>query len=59
MFAEMSDAEADRLPPTLATTALAAERGADAVRVHDVSENNAVLKTVSATAARPSQLRQQ
>ncbi|WP_367175303.1 dihydropteroate synthase [Haloarcula rubripromontorii] len=59
MFADISDAEADRLPPTLATTALAAERGADAVRVHDVSENNAVLKTVSATAARPSQLRQQ
>jgi len=59
MFADMSDAGADRLPPTLATTALAAERGADAVRVHDVSENNAVLKTVSATASRPSQLRQQ
>jgi dihydropteroate synthase len=59
MFADMSDAGADRLPPTLATTALAAERGADAVRVHDVSENNAVLKTVSATASRPSQIRQQ
>ncbi|AJF27503.1 MULTISPECIES: dihydropteroate synthase [unclassified Haloarcula] len=59
MFADMSDAGADRLPPTLATTALAAERGADAVRVHDVSENNAVLKTVSATASRPSQMRQQ
>ena len=52
MFAEVSETAADRLPPTLATTALAAERGADAVRVHDVSENNAVLETVSATARR-------
>ncbi|MDT3435895.1 dihydropteroate synthase [Haloarcula sp. 1CSR25-25] len=59
MFADLSDAGADRLPPTLATTALAAERGADAVRVHDVSENSAVLKTVSATAGRTSRLRQQ
>ncbi|KAA9395896.1 dihydropteroate synthase [Haloarcula sp. CBA1130] len=59
MFADVSDASADRLPPTLATTTMAAERGADAVRVHDVPENYAVLKTVSATASRPSQLRQQ
>ncbi|MDS0222404.1 dihydropteroate synthase [Haloarcula sp. S1AR25-5A] len=54
MFADMSGPSADRLPPTLATTALAAERGADVVRVHDVAENNAVLKTVSATASRAS-----
>ena len=59
MFADVSGAAADRLPSTLATTALAAERGADAIRVHDVSENNAVLKTVTATASRPSQLRKQ
>jgi len=59
MFADMSDASADRLPPTLATTAMAAERGADIVRVHDVAENNAVLNTVSATASRTSTPRQQ
>ncbi|WP_336338605.1 dihydropteroate synthase [Haloarcula brevis] len=59
MFADVSDTAADRLPPTLATTALTAERGADAVRVHDVSENNAVLETVSATAGRAPESRQQ
>jgi len=41
--------EDQRLPPTLAVTALAAERGADLVRVHDVPENVAVVRTVAAT----------
>ncbi|MFB6224100.1 MAG: dihydropteroate synthase [Haloarcula sp.] len=53
MFRGVSGASEDRLPPTLATTAMAAERGADVVRVHDVVENTAVLQTVSATAASP------
>jgi dihydropteroate synthase len=42
----------DRLPPTLAVTALAAERGVDLVRVHDVAENAAVVRTVEATRGR-------
>ena len=44
------DADAgDRLPPTLAHTVMAAERGADVVRVHDVAANAAALRTVEAT----------
>jgi dihydropteroate synthase len=39
-----ADAE-DRLPPTLAATAMATERGADLVRVHDVAENVAAVRT--------------
>ncbi|WP_424000358.1 dihydropteroate synthase [Haloarcula salina] len=58
MFSDISGESVDRLPPTLATTALAAERGVDAVRVHDVSENNAVLETVAATAPRASEPQQ-
>jgi dihydropteroate synthase len=38
----------DRLQPTVAATALAAERGADIVRVHDVEENVAAVRTVQA-----------
>ncbi|GAB3683607.1 dihydropteroate synthase [Salinarchaeum chitinilyticum] len=38
----------DRLEPTIAGTALAAERGADVVRVHDVPENVAAVRTVEA-----------
>ncbi|WP_324759418.1 dihydropteroate synthase [Haloarcula montana] len=50
MFADINGATGDRLVPTLTATALAAERGADVVRVHDVAANAAVLDTVSATA---------
>ncbi|MEF8854383.1 MAG: dihydropteroate synthase [Haloarculaceae archaeon] len=39
----------ERLPPTLAVTAMAAERGADVVRVHDVAETASVLRTVETT----------
>jgi dihydropteroate synthase len=52
MFETVSGADDDRLPPTLATTALAAERGADVVRVHDVAENAAVVRTVGAATDR-------
>jgi dihydropteroate synthase len=38
----------DRLQPTVAATALAAERGADIVRVHDVKANVAAVRTVQA-----------
>jgi dihydropteroate synthase len=48
MFAHASAASDERLPPTLAATAMAAERGADVVRVHDVAENAAVVRTVAA-----------
>jgi dihydropteroate synthase len=49
MFADVSGPGDDRLPPTLAVTAMAAERGVDVVRVHDVAENAAVLQSVDAT----------
>jgi dihydropteroate synthase len=39
----------DRLASTVAASALAAERGADIVRVHDVAENVAAVKTAAAT----------
>jgi dihydropteroate synthase len=48
MFAGIGATPDDRLPPTLAATAMAAERGVDVVRVHDVAENAAVLGTVEA-----------
>ena len=38
----------DRLQSTVAGTAVAAERGADIVRVHDVKENVAAVRTVQA-----------
>ncbi|MFB6207678.1 MAG: dihydropteroate synthase, partial [Haloglomus sp.] len=38
----------ERLAPTVAATALAADRGADVVRVHDVAENVAAVRTVEA-----------
>ncbi|MES3518332.1 MAG: dihydropteroate synthase [Natronomonas sp.] len=40
----------ERLSATVAATALAAERGADIVRVHDVAENVAAVQTAAATA---------
>lgn len=44
MFDRINCESEDRLPPTVATTALAAERGADIIRVHDVSENAAAVR---------------
>ncbi|AKH97204.1 dihydropteroate synthase [Halanaeroarchaeum sulfurireducens] len=47
---EAIDLDADeRGPATVAATALAADRGADIVRVHDVKENVDAVKTVLAT----------
>ena len=39
----------ERLASTVAASALAVERGADIVRVHDVAENVAAIKTAAAT----------
>jgi len=47
MFAEV--AGENRAAPTVAATALAAERGADLVRVHDVAPNAAAVRTARAT----------
>ncbi|MFB6207382.1 MAG: dihydropteroate synthase [Haloglomus sp.] len=58
MFADAAAPAADRLPSTLAVTAAAAERGADLVRVHDVAENAAAVRTVDAIGGRgPSPVR--
>ena len=48
MFAGVSPQAGDRLPPTLAMSALAADRGAGVLRVHDVQANRAVVDTVAA-----------
>jgi dihydropteroate synthase len=40
----------ERLAATVAASALAAERGADVIRVHDVAENVAAVKTAAAAA---------
>jgi dihydropteroate synthase len=46
---ELVDREAgERSDPTVAATALAAERGADIVRVHDVAPNRAAVDVVAA-----------
>lgn len=50
MFGAIGREDGERLPPTLAATALAAERGADIVRVHDVAENVSAIDVVSAAA---------
>jgi dihydropteroate synthase len=47
MFADV--AGADRAAPTVAATALAAERGVDLVRVHDVEPNVAAVRTARTT----------
>jgi dihydropteroate synthase len=47
MFADV--AGNDRAAPTVAATALAAERGVDLVRVHDVEPNAAAVRTARAT----------
>lgn len=45
MFERVDCSSIERLPPTVATTTMAAERGADIVRVHDVAENAAAVRT--------------
>ena len=50
MFAHVGQESGDRLPATVAATALAIDRGADIVRVHDVPENVAAVRTAVATA---------
>jgi dihydropteroate synthase len=52
MFGLVDAGPDERLAPTVAATALAAERGADVVRVHDVAENVAAVRTAEA-ARRP------
>ncbi len=49
-LAKIADAAAmeDRLAPTVAFTALLRERGAHVLRVHDVKENQAALRTAEA-----------
>jgi dihydropteroate synthase len=49
MFEHVGCGPNDRLAPTVAATALAAERGADLVRVHDVAENVAAVATAERT----------
>jgi hypothetical protein len=49
MFERVNCGRGERLPPTVAATALAAERGADIVRVHDVAENAAAVATAERT----------
>jgi dihydropteroate synthase len=44
MFERAGYEHGDRLDPTIAATALAAERGADIVRAHDVAENAAAVR---------------
>ncbi len=45
LFSQIDRGPEDRLAPTIAGTALAVDRGADIVRVHDVEENLAALET--------------
>ncbi|MBZ6494269.1 dihydropteroate synthase [Natrinema longum] len=49
MFAQVGREAGDRLEATVAATALAADRGADIVRVHDAAENVAAVRTALAT----------
>ncbi|WP_331235890.1 dihydropteroate synthase [Natronorarus salvus] len=48
MFDTVADEAEERLAPTVVATALAAERGADIVRVHDVAENVAAIGVTEA-----------
>lgn len=48
MFEHVGREPGDRLEATVAATALAADRGADIVRVHDVAENVAAVRTALA-----------
>ena len=49
MFAEVDRGPDERLEATVAASALAARRGADIVRVHDVDENVAAVDVADAT----------
>jgi dihydropteroate synthase len=49
MFDQIDGVGEDRLHATVAATAIAAERGADIIRVHDVPENVAAVRTQRAT----------
>jgi dihydropteroate synthase len=49
LFGHVGCGPDERLAPTVAASALAAERGADIVRVHDVPENVAAVRTALAT----------
>jgi len=53
MFEGVAPASDDRTAPTVAATALAAERGADIVRVHDVEPNAAAVRTAERTRSSP------
>ena len=48
LFAAAGYDHGERLEPTIAGTALATDRGADIVRVHDVPENVAAVRTIEA-----------
>jgi dihydropteroate synthase len=50
MFARVGRGADERLSATVAATALAVDRGADLVRVHDVPENVAAVRTAVAAA---------
>ncbi len=52
MFASIDCEFDERLWPTVAVSAMAAERGADIVRVHDVKENVAAVRAATATKVR-------
>ncbi|RQG97339.1 dihydropteroate synthase [Natrarchaeobius chitinivorans] len=49
MLESVTHPEGDRLAPTIAATTLAAERGVDLVRVHDVEPNAAAIATAQRT----------
>ena len=51
MFELVGRGSEERYEPTVAATALAAERGADIVRVHDVAANRAAVDVVEAARA--------
>jgi dihydropteroate synthase len=55
MFGAVGRDDDERLSSTVAATAIAADRGADVVRVHDVDENVAAVDTARA-ARRPDEL---
>jgi dihydropteroate synthase len=50
MFRDVATDPEDRRAATVAATALAADRGADVVRVHDVPENADAVATAAHTA---------
>jgi dihydropteroate synthase len=50
MFERVSGSSDDRFAPTVAATAMAAERGASVIRVHDVAPNAAAVSTAAHTA---------